>query len=206
MSNEPLTHLMIDLETLGKRQNSVVLSLACVPFIFENHQYFSEYVNNGFHVKFNIKEQMSAYKRCFEKSVVDWWKDQNPEAVKRSFTPNENDVKLRDGIIDLYKFISETGFSYKNSYIFSRRSNFDFPILEHLIEDSLGLSLPYNTWNIRDSVTYIDIFAGTNNGQYDLQLGTKSEGLISHYALHDAALEAARLNELYYIAANNLED
>lgn len=200
--SEPLVHLCWDLETLGKREHSVVLSLGCVPFTLEKHEYFSEYIQKGFYIKFSIEEQMKVFNRTYSQDTIRWWKGQGKEARKLAIEPSSSDVGLKEGINKLCKWIGTTGYSYKNSYSFSRASNFDFHILEHLIEESAQTTLPFNTWKIRDSLTYIDIFAGNNSGKYDLQLGNKSEGFIHHYALHDAALEAARLNELYYMMQN----
>lgn len=205
MSEEPLVHLMFDIETLGTQVDSVVLSLACVPFSFEIHEYFPEYVKKGFHVKFDVKEQIKVYQRKFYKDTIDWWKTQDKDSRNRAIERSDNDKQLREGIVSLCKFISNTGYSYSKSYIFSRRSHFDFPIIIHLIENSAKYKSPFNSWMIRDTPTYIDIMHGVNNGQYDLQLGSKNEGFIHHYALHDAALEAARLNELYYMAVENPE-
>jgi hypothetical protein len=40
--SEFLTHLVVDIETLAKTERAVVLSIACVPFVFEIETNFSE--------------------------------------------------------------------------------------------------------------------------------------------------------------------
>lgn len=198
--SEPLIHLMFDIETLGVRSNSVVLSLACVPFSFEKRECFLDYVQKGFFVKFDVKEQIKVYNRVFSQDTIDWWKKQDKEVRRNALEQSNSDKPLRVGIIQLCKYINTTGYSFKNSYVFSRGSNFDFHIIEHLIEESVGITKPFNTWKIRDSKTAIDILCGVDNAKYDLQLGQKDEGFITHHSLHDAALEAAKLSEIYHIA------
>lgn len=204
MNETPITHLMIDIETLGKKPDTVVLSIGCVPFTLENHTYFSELVKQGIHIKFDAKEQIKNYHRTVNKDTTDWWKKQSEKSRSITLEPSKNDCDITTGLYNLNKFIETIDYSFKNSYVFSRRSHFDFSILNNIYE-SAYLSTPWNDWMIRDSVTFIDIFAGTNTGKYDLKLGEKDKGFIPHYALHDAALEAAKLNELYYIAMENPE-
>lgn len=192
-----LVHLMFDIETLATVPDSVVLSIACVPFVLENHTYFSELVKTGFCVKFNAKEQINTFNRTVEDSTIKWWKTQPKEVFDAMVRPSSKDVDLIKGLTLLNKFVSNiNGYSFKESYVWSRGNYFDFPILRSLY-NAAGLKLPYNEWKIRDVKTAIDIMAGTNTGQYKLRFG--GEGFIAHNPLHDAAMDAARLNELFYI-------
>lgn len=192
-----LRHIIIDIETLATDPNAVVLSIACVPFVLENHTYFSELVKTGFCVKFNAKEQINTFNRTVEESTIKWWKTQPKEVFDAMVRPSSKDVDLIKGLTLLNKFISNiNGYSFKESYVWSRGNNFDFPILKSLYQDS-GILPAYNEWKIRDVRTAIDIMAGTNTGTYQLKCG--GDGFIAHNPLQDAAMDAARLNELFYI-------
>lgn len=41
-----LTHLMFDIETLGLLSDAVTLTIACVPFVFEDYTSFSVLLEN----------------------------------------------------------------------------------------------------------------------------------------------------------------
>lgn len=43
-----MIHLMFDLETLGFSHNSVILSIACVPFAFEEPTNFKALLNSRY--------------------------------------------------------------------------------------------------------------------------------------------------------------
>lgn len=191
-----LTHLLFDTETLGKRENAVVTALACVPFRFEDNTGYDDLVLNGFFVKFNVPEQLQDYKRTTCPDTLQWWREQSKEARQNSILPSSNDVSLVEGLKQLTEFIKGTGYNYKKSYVWSRGNYFDFPKIEDLYRQA-GLEVPFSTWKIRDSRTYIDILAGTDNGMYVLKNGTP-KNFIHHHALHDAALDVSRMLEIYH--------
>lgn len=198
MSNN-LVNLMFDIETLGMRENTVILSVACVPFTFEDHQSFEYFLNQGIMIKFNVKDQIEIYKRSICSETVAWWKEQSKEARAANLTITAEDRYLVEGLTQLSKFIGSTKYDSKKSYVFARGTYFDFPKLEHAYEVSAKLAVPFNTYKIRDVRTFIDIFAGVDDGQYDLRFCNTSK-FVKHNCLHDAAMDAARLNELYYVA------
>jgi hypothetical protein len=200
---EHLTSLMIDIETLGKYDDCVILSIACVPFTLTNHDYFSTFLNNGLMIKFNVEEQIKKYHRSVSEDVVNWWRKQSKEARDANLKTSPNDMTVVDGLIKLSKFIGDSGYNFKKSYVWTRGVGFDCSKIENLYETCTSLSLPFNVWKVRDSRTYIDILCGVDDGKYDLKIGTPNN-FIAHNCLHDAALEAARLNEIYYYA--NLDD
>lgn len=193
-----LTHLMFDIETLGKRDNAVILSIACIPFTFEDHDYFQSYHKNGIMIKFDVAEQIKVFHRTTSLDTIEWWKKQSKEARDVNLKPSSSDVTVVEGLTELSKFISNTPYNRVKSYVWSRGAYFDFPKLEALYEDCANLVIPYNSWKIRDTRTYIDILCGTDDGKYELKMGKYDESFVAHNCLNDAALEAARLNEIYY--------
>src|SRR6478736_9170831 len=93
-----LIHLNFDIETLGHRDSTVVTTLACVPFSFEDDLTYDDHVLNGFYVKFNIEEQLKVYKRTTCEETLAWWKQQTPEAKAHSIIPSKDDSSLVDGL------------------------------------------------------------------------------------------------------------
>lgn len=197
-----LTHLLFDIETLGTREDTVILSVACVPFIFEEHECFDIYLANGFFVKLDVKDQIRKHRRTVSEATLEWWKKQSTNAREWNLKPSAGDRTLVDGLTSLSKFIGNTDYNYQESYVFSRGTYFDFPKLEHAYEVSAGLKVPFNTYKIRDVRTFIDIMAGVSDGSYDVRFCNTSK-FVKHDCLHDAAMDACRLNELYYVALEN---
>jgi len=193
------THLCWDIETLGMKETTVVTTLAIVPFTFEDETTYNELIGNGFYVKFDIADQIKNWKRTTTQSTLDWWKTQSEEAKTLSIKPAKNDVKFLDGLDQIEYWIGKSDYEYKYGYNWSRGSNFDFPKIEDMF-DMAGRSLPFNTWKIRDTRTYIDVLTGNDRGAYELRNGTP-KNFIHHHALHDAALDVMRLKEIYFTLA-----
>lgn len=197
-----LEHLLFDIETLGTREDTVILSIACVPFHFEVHECFDIYRTKGYFIKLDAQEQIRKYRRSISVETIEWWKKQSNDAKEWNLKPHPEDRPLVDGLIELSRFIGQTAYNFKESYVFARGTYFDFPKLEHAYEVSAGLKTPFNTFKIRDVRTYIDIMAGVSDGSYDVRFCDTTK-FVKHDCLHDAAMDATRLNELYYIATEN---
>jgi len=189
-------HQIFDVETLGLKEHAVVTSLACVPFTFEGDETYPKLVSEGFFVKFKISEQLKMGRQTTQ-STLDFWKGQPQEAKVHSIIPSPNDVGLEEGLTKLTTWIKGRKYEWKKSYLWSRGNAFDFPKIEDLF-DQVGMKVPFNTFRVRDVRTFIDILAGTDNGQYELQGGVPKE-FVKHHALHDAAHDAAKMKELYKI-------
>lgn len=188
-----ITHLNFDLETLGKKSSSVVLSLACVAFTFEDDTPYSQYVLDGFYIKFDPIEQLRMG-RTTDQDTINWWKEQSEEA--RGVTkPSKDDVSVEKGLAMLREYINGTKYEWKNGYCWCRGNYFDFPMIEDLHEQ-VGAKLPFNTWKIRDIRTMIDVLTGSDRGKYELRGGVPKE-FVAHHALHDTALDIMRMKEIF---------
>lgn len=196
--SENQTHLIIDIETLSTKPNAVVLSLGCVHFQFESRKTFSEYLENGFYVKLDVKAQMDSGRKM-QKETVGWWLSQSAEA-RLVTKPSAEDVHPRDALEQFSRYVSSVrqfeGFD-DNCFVWSRGSNFDFPIIESL-HDTFGMQTPYSTWSIRDLKTMFDVLTGGNRGQYQPVSGTPRE-FLKHNALHDVCMDAIRCNDIYEV-------
>ncbi len=194
--NQPIfTHLMFDIETLGVREHSVVTTLACIPFTFEDDKTYEDHVLAGFFVKFDVKDQIKTYARVTDADTIDWWKRQSEEAKRNSILPSKDDVPQQEGCERLRAFIKGTDYDFKNAFVWSRGCYFDFPKIEDLYRD-LGQKPPFNGFKIRDTRTMIDVLTGDLRGEYELENGTPAS-FVKHHALHDCALEIAKMKEIY---------
>lgn len=194
---EPLTNLIIDIETLGIRTSSVILSIGCVPFKFEEHiTCLDEYLEKGFYVKFNVIEQLKAG-RTTDTGTIEWWKEQSAEA-RSVLYPSAEDVSVLHGLRQLTDFIDNSGYSHSKSHIWARGQDFDFPKIADLCYTN-NFPLPYNTWMSRDIRTYIDVLTGNGRGQYSAHIEGETN-MVVHNALFDCAMDAIRMTEIYKLA------
>lgn len=194
MSN--VVHINFDTETLGLYERSVVTTLACCAFTFEDDISYDELVKSGFFVKFKAEEQIRVYHRETTASTLQFWKEQSEEARKRSILPSDSDEGLVEGLKRLSTYIEESGYDFKKSYIWSRGNAFDLPKIESLYRDA-NLPLPFNTFRVRDTRTMIDCLTGSDNGYYQLKNGVP-KSFIKHHALHDTAIDCASMIEIYH--------
>lgn len=191
-----LKHIVFDTETLGIRENAIVLSIGAVAFEMEpgTKNDYDRYILDGFHVKFSIKDQLHTWKRSVDEGTVEWWKGQSEEA-KKILKPSPNDVTMPEGLEQLNEWIkSIDGYKWNSSYVWSRGTYFDFPKMESMYHQA-GVKCGFNTWKIRDVRTYIDILTGVDNGKYEPD--RQPENFIAHDALHDAAMDAYRMVEIF---------
>lgn len=195
-------HILFDTETLGLKEKAVVTTLAAVPFTFEDNKEYKALVADGFFVKFKISEQLKLGRETTP-STVEFWKKQPDDAKVHSIIPSADDVTLDVGLNKLTAFINSSGYEWKKSYLWSRGNAFDFPKIEDMFDMS-NLKVPFNTFRVRDVRTYVDILAGVDNGYYDLKAGQPKE-FVKHHALHDAAIDVAKMKELYHNASGEKE-
>ncbi|MDD5150844.1 MAG: 3'-5' exoribonuclease [Flavobacterium sp.] len=188
-----LTHVNVDIETLGVTPDSVVLSLALIPFTFEEKCTYDDLISRGFYIKFNPIEQIKVG-RITDYDTIQWWNRQNDEA-KLIIKPSVNDVSVTEGLILLNDFIKSSKYDYKESYSWSRGQDFDFPIIMHLYRQ-FKIKYPLNSWKHRDIRTYIDILSGSKNGYFEMNDIDHSK-IIKHNALSDTAMDIIRMKKLY---------
>lgn len=189
-------HINFDTETLGLYENAVVTTLACCAFTFEDAVSYDELVASGFFAKFKVDEQIKVYHRETTASTIQFWKEQSQEARERSILPSANDITLVEGLTSLTEYIKDSGYNWKKSYVWSRGNAFDLPKIESLYRQA-GLQLPFNTFRVRDTRTMIDCLTGSDNGYYNLRDG-EPKSFIKHHALHDTALDCARMIEIHH--------
>lgn len=159
---------MIDIETLGKTPDSVILSIGAAFFDLETGK-----VGETFYQP--IFEDSQPF-RSVSRSTIDWWNEQSDEARKVFF--DENRKPLVDALLSLRKFMKT-----KNNVVWAQGPQFDIMILENAFDEE-SMNYPWEFWKIRDSRTVIQLAS-----QYKFYGAKKG----SHGALDDALTQIQNL-------------
>ena len=187
--------VIYDFETLSQdTQNGVVTSLALLSFsekrYIDNPYTYEELLENCAYIKFDVKEQVTSFKRTMSKSTLEWWESQGAEA-KKQITPSPEDVSIRG----LYKFLCDNIDLKKHKKAYTRGNTFDPIFLDSLLKQC-NLSNPMHWRTIRDTRSMIE---GMSFGM-DLDNGFMPNDLekkfVKHDPRHDVAMDVMRMQLL----------
>lgn len=170
------THLMLDLETLGTRVGSVVLSAALVRFSDEAHC----------SVNLSIPEQ-EALGLTQDAATLEWWLKQAPESRVRA---TENPVPVRSALDFLTRWIAWAG-AGGDTLVWCHGATFDCPLLGEVYRLA-GYATPWQYWAVRDTRTLYDL-AGIDPKQFAVPP--------PHVALNDAIGQTRAANVALSILA-----
>jgi hypothetical protein len=180
--------IVIDLETLGLRADTVILSCGVVLVDLNGNQSFEELVESGVQVYLDQTVQ-KCWGRTTTPLTLQWWEDQeinNPDACY-CLDPVDSFVNHPTELMEIIKN-HWSSMDLKNLKWFARNPVFDFSILNDLcIYCEIDTAWRYGM--VRCVKTYIEM-----TGQiYKI----KPENYIPHNSLHDAAKDALllRLNK-----------
>ena len=95
---------IFDVETLGKRSNSVILSMAAIHFDPNTKPSPQELRDSAFFAKFSVKEQIKEMKREINQPTVDWWAKQCKNVKVASLIPSDLDCSFVDGYESMRKW------------------------------------------------------------------------------------------------------
>jgi hypothetical protein len=182
---------IFDVETLGKRSNSVILSMAAIHFDPDTKPSPQELRDSAFFAKFSVLEQVKQYGREANKSTMDWWKKQCDNVRTASFVPSEVDCSFVDGYESMRKWAASKNDT--KCWVWAR-GNLDQLVMDD-IEEQLELEpiWPYARW--RDVRTAVDFLYNTTNGYVDVNYpGFNSRNDITkHNPIDDCVLDAMML-------------
>ena len=192
---------VLDLETLGSVNNSVILSVGMVAVDSTKDYTFDELIKDGYYAKLDVKSQVDAGRKI-HKDTLQWWSEQG-EAAQHILKPSPKDMhwsKLRE---DMISWLTDQGVDTHKVKVYSRGSHFDFGLLHDLFRITEGVSqddLPWRYWNIHDSKTVVFTLLGRD--VWDM--GVEPEGFIHHDCLHDAAREYLTIQSALYMFQDTL--
>lgn len=152
---------LFDVETLGKKSSSVILSMACIYFDPDKKPSPEELRANAFFVKFNAQDQIKRLNRTITKSTIDWWAKQCDQVKQKSFFPTSSEVKLEDGIELMREW--SNGFLDKEKCWVWARGNLDQLVLDDA-EEQLGIEPVFHYSRWRDVRTAVDFLTEGDSG------------------------------------------
>ena len=168
-----MRNLMVDIETLGVRSTSVILSIGAVEFD-------GQAIGRGFHRRIDIQSCLDAG-LTVDASTIEWWMTQSNEA--RAIFDIKGDPL--DRVLDDFS----RAFDWDNKLIWCNGMNFDLPILDNAFH-AVGLRTPWPYYNGRDYRTLKNMFSK------ELVNSIRVEPVVAHDALDDARAQALTLQAL----------
>lgn len=183
---------ILDSETLGLRDESVLLSLAIcfvdLDFAIKSTptELYNFVLDNSKFIKFDLMEQKNEYNRWVSKDTLEWWSKIDKDIQQMSLIPSDKDLSAKDGLNDLGDYIKSINGGY--NYPIYQRGYLDGSIIVGLSE-SVGVKCPMNPFRFRDVRTIIDVLYGSTDGYCDVD-GFDKSIVKKHDPIHDIAKDA----------------
>lgn len=174
-----MKHLMIDLETMGTRVGSAILSIGACYFDPQTGK-IGEHFYEAIRLKTCLDAGLSQ-----DDSTVEWWGKQSTESQTAAFAGIES---LANVLARFTGFIKNPG----QIQVWGNGSVFDIPMLEAAFEACL-YTIPWKFWNIRDVRTVVEM------GQVigiDPKRDIPFDG-VAHNALADALHQAKYVSVIW---------
>lgn len=185
------THLMVDLETMGKKPGAPIVSIGAVFF-----DPYSGKTGAEFYQVINLESSMSFGARP-DASTIFWWLKQSPEA--RSAIVVDDTVGLVEALEQFLDFIAESAANgSKTVQLWGNGSSFDCSLLEAAFELA-DTPFPIPHWNYRDVRTVVELGKAVGlNSRYDIPF----EG-DQHNALADARHQVKYVSAIWQRLTQN---
>ena len=167
--------VMLDIETLGIKNNTTIFQLSAVAFDIANGDIISE---------FDKFIDISSIKNLnVDGSTIKWWLQTNPNLFAE-LVNNKNAISEIDAYTEFYNWIKELQNKY-SVYMFGNGISFDVVKVKTKMEE-LGLPFPISYKNERDVRTLIDLVCTKNNiSEKEYKKLFNSEDLVAHNGLDD---------------------
>lgn len=143
------THLMVDIETFGKKADAPVVSIGavfCDPSTGDTGSEFYKVIS---------LESAMASGGVPDASTIIFWLKASPEA--RSELVMDDAIPLEDALLQLNEFIKENAaYGPDSVQVWGNGATYDNVLLEASY-DRTGISCPWKFWNNRDVRTIVEL-------------------------------------------------
>ncbi|MFM4049879.1 exonuclease [Klebsiella quasipneumoniae] len=176
-------HIMVDLETMGKKHNAPIVAIGAVVFDPATGS-----IGESFY-KVVCLESSVNWGAVIDPSTVIWWLKQSSEA--RSAIVNDDAIPLQDALLQFREFVSDNvAGGSKKAQVWSNGASFDNSILRSSY-DCIAEDYPWEYWNDRDVRTMVELGQAIS---FDPKTTIPFEGS-RHNALADA------IHQAHYVSA-----
>ena len=178
-------HVMVDLETMGKKYNAPIVAIGAVVFDPATGS-----IGESFY-KVVCLESSVNWGAVIDPSTVIWWLKQSSEA--RSAIVNDDAIPLLDALLQFREFVSDNvAGGSKKAQVWGNGASFDNSILRSSY-DCIAEDYPWEYWNDRDVRTMVELGHAIN---YEPQKAIPFEGE-RHNALADAIHQARYVSAIW---------
>lgn len=172
-----MTHLMLDLETLGTSSKAPVIQVGLVAF------------NNSYEIldKLNVRVRPLSLEHA-DIDTICWWFDQSKEVIsnaKKSLIAGVKPLIACQKIIDFVSIYLD-----EDSLCWAHGVSFDFPITNNMLADN-NFETPFPFWSIRDTRTVFDLMNYNYKVERDKIIEDMS--LTAHDAVDDCIIQIKML-------------
>ena len=152
--------IMVDLETLGTRQDAIVLEISAVEFNCHTGE-----IGEVFDAKLDIDEQVQ-YRRSLNCETLQWWFKQDEEARKNIFNEDVDIIRFNIpwALAEFSNFVERCNDKCNSDSdrrvvkLWGNGSLFDLGILQNMYETCLpNMKLPWKFWAVNDVRTIVDL-------------------------------------------------
>ncbi|MFH2559613.1 3'-5' exoribonuclease [Klebsiella pneumoniae] len=187
-------HVMVDLETMGKKNNAPIVAIGAVVFDPSTGS-----IGESFY-KVVCLESSVNWGAVIDPSTVIWWLKQSSEA--RSAIVNDDAIPLQDALLQFREFVSDNvAGGSKKAQVWGNGASFDNSILRSSY-DCIAEDYPWEYWNDRDVRTMLELGQAIS---FDPKTTIPFEGS-RHNALADAIHQARYVSAIWQriIAGNQV--
>ncbi|MDH1515016.1 3'-5' exoribonuclease [Klebsiella pneumoniae] len=187
-------HVMVDLETMGKKHNAPIVAIGAVVFDPATGS-----IGESFY-KVVCLESSVNWGAVIDPSTVIWWLKQSSEA--RSAIVNDDAIPLLDALLQFREFVSDNvAGGSKKAQVWGNGASFDNSILRSSY-DCIAEDYPWEYWNDRDVRTMVELGQAIS---FDPKTTIPFEGS-RHNALADAIHQARYVSAIWQriIAGNQV--
>lgn len=187
-------HVMVDLETMGKKHNAPIVAIGAVVFDPATGS-----IGESFY-KVVCLESSVNWGAVIDPSTVIWWLKQSSEA--RSAIVNDDAIPLLDALLQFREFVSDNvAGGSKKAQVWGNGASFDNSILRSSY-DCIAEDYPWEYWNDRDVRTMVELGQAIS---FDPKTTIPFEGS-RHNALADAIHQARYVSTIWQriIAGNQV--
>lgn len=175
-----MNHVMVDIETLGTRPTSVILSIGACYFDPSTGQ-----IGNEFHMYLD-RADCERLGMTTDPSTLAWWARQGEDAQAAIEEGAKNAATAHHALTCLGNFL------HKDVQVWGNGATFDNVIIKHAYE-KCGMMVPWAFWNDRDVRTIVEL--GQQIG-LDPKRDMPFQG-VKHDALADAKHQAAYVSVIW---------